>query len=91
MQEWADEVLFACFRVKTRKVKEKFNRTRTQGISDGQRILRTTERPSHKAKNRLGLPEEIPLEWAAYAKHFGGASTTPDDAVDDGGGEDGRD
>jgi len=91
VQEWADEVLFACFRVKTRKVKEKFNRTRTQGISDGQRILRTTERPSHKAKNRLGLPEEIPLEWAAYAKHFGGASTTPDDAVDDGGGEDGRD
>ena len=77
VQEWCDEVLFASFRVSTRTVTEKFNRKRTQGVSSGERILRTTERASHKAKNRLGLPEELPLDWSAYARHFDDRARDP--------------
>ena len=41
-----------------------------QGIGSGERILRTTERPSHLAKNRLALPDELPLSWPEFAKHI---------------------
>jgi len=33
-------------------------------------VLRTTERPAHLAKNRLRLPDELPLSWAEFAKHL---------------------
>lgn len=75
IQEWSDEVLFACFKVFTKQTDEGFDRKRTQGISTGERILRTTERPSHIAKNRLGLPDELPLDWEAYAQYFNTNST----------------
>lgn len=67
VQEWADEVLFATYKVHTKTTKEGFDRTRVQGIGTGERIIRTTERPAHVAKNRLGLPEEIPLDYRIYA------------------------
>ena len=70
VQEWADEVLFASFKVHTKQTSEGFDRKRVQGIGSGQRIVRTEERPSHVAKNRLGLPEELPLSWEAYASHI---------------------
>ncbi len=67
VQEWADEVLFAAWRVHTKSTLERFDRRRIQGIGTGMRVLRTTERPSHVAKNRLGLPEEIALDYAVFA------------------------
>jgi hypothetical protein len=68
VQEWCDEVLFATYRVHTKKTDEGFDRKRTQGIGSGERIVYTTERPAHLAKNRLNLPEELPLVWSEYAK-----------------------
>lgn len=70
VQEWCDEVLFASYRVHTRTTDEGFNRHRTQAIGSGERVLRTTERPAHAAKNRLGLPDELPLQWSAFATHL---------------------
>lgn len=72
VQEWCDEVLFANFKVYTKQTDEGFNRKRTHGIGTGERILRTVERPAHVAKNRLNLPEEMPLDWSAYARHLNG-------------------
>lgn len=69
IQEWADEVLFANYKVYTRDVEEGFNRTRTLGIGQGDRVIYTTERPGHLAKNRLSLPDEIPLAFASYWEH----------------------
>ena len=43
---------------------------KTKGVGTGERVLRTTERPAHMAKNRLNLPDELPLDWRAYAEHF---------------------
>lgn len=67
VQEWCDEVLFATYRIHTKTTNEGFDRKRVQGIGTGERIIRTTERPAHVAKNRLNLPDEIPLDYGIYA------------------------
>jgi hypothetical protein len=72
VQEWCDEVLFATYRVHTRTATEGFDRKRVQAIGTGERILRTTERPAHVAKNRLALPDEIPLDHRVYAAYARG-------------------
>ncbi|MFN7560008.1 MAG: AAA family ATPase, partial [bacterium] len=66
VQEWADEVLFATYKVHTVKVAEGFNQAKHNGIGTGERIIRTVERPAHVAKNRLGLPDELPLDYRVY-------------------------
>jgi hypothetical protein len=68
--EWSDEVLFATYKVFTKATEEGFNQKRVQGLGTGERVLRTTERPSHLAKNRLNLPDELPLAWSAFAQHL---------------------
>ena len=70
VQEWCDEVFFASYKVYTKQTEEGFNRKRAQGIGTGERIIRTQERPAHVAKNRLNLPEELPLDWNAYAQYL---------------------
>ena len=78
VQEWCDEVLFATYRVHTKATDEGFNRKRVVGLGSGERVLRTTERPAHLAKNRLGLPEEIPLDHRVYAAYVRGESPDPE-------------
>jgi hypothetical protein len=72
VQEWCDEVLFASYRVLTRKVDEAFGQQKHRGLGTGERVIRTTERPSHIAKNRLDLPDEIPLDYRVYASFVRG-------------------
>lgn len=67
VQEWCDEVLFATYKVHTKTTNEGFDRKRVQGIGTGERIIRTSERPAHVAKNRLSLPEEFALDYRLYA------------------------
>ena len=68
LQEWCDEVLFATCKVYTKVTDEGFNRKKAKGIGTGERIIRTTERPAHVAKNRLNLSDELPLDWNTYSK-----------------------
>lgn len=70
LQEWCDEVLFANYKVYTKTAEEGFGRTSTKGIGGSERILRTQEKPFCQAKNRLDMPEEIPLSWPKYAEFF---------------------
>jgi len=72
VQEWADEVLFATYKVLTVKVDEGFNKAKHNGVGTGERIIRTVERPAHVAKNRLNLPEELPLDYRVFAAHVAG-------------------
>lgn len=72
VQEWSDDVLFATYRVHTRKVDEQFGQVKRRGVGTGERIIRTTERPAHVAKNRLNLPDEIPLDYRVYAAFMRG-------------------
>lgn len=75
VQEWCDEVLFATYKVYTKVTDEGFNRKKAKGMGSGERVIRTTERPAHLAKNRLNLPDELPLDWNAYAQYIPALST----------------
>lgn len=71
VQEWCDDVLFARYKVLTRKSGEGF-REKNRGIGSGERVILTTERPSHVAKNRANLPDEMSLDWREYEDHVAG-------------------
>jgi len=66
VQEWADEVLFAGYKVFVKTSEEGYGKERNRGIGSADRVLFTTEKPSHIAKNRLSLPDELPLSFDAY-------------------------
>jgi len=72
LQEWADEVLFATYKTYTRQQDEGFGRKRTIGVGGDERVLRTVERPGYLAKNRLGLPDELPLDFEVYKQYLPG-------------------
>jgi hypothetical protein len=74
LQEWCDEVLFASYRVYTRKEEQGYGKERTLASGASERYLRCVETPAALAKNRLNMPGEIEFSWAAYAQHITGVS-----------------
>lgn len=70
IQEWCDEVLFASFRVFTRTEDQGFGKERTLAMGGKERYIRTNESAAAVAKNRLRLPDELPMTWAAYAQYL---------------------
>lgn len=62
--EWADFILFAKNKVYT-STEEVGLKKRNIG-SDGGRIILTAKNPSFSGGGRVELPEELPLEWAAF-------------------------
>ncbi|MFQ6793814.1 MAG: ATP-binding protein [Thomasclavelia sp.] len=66
-KEWADMVLFANYKTFSVAVDEKGKKHKAQG---GQRVMYTTHHPCWDAKNRYGLPEELPLDYSAIAHIF---------------------
>lgn len=72
VKEWADMVLFANYKtiaVASDKDGKKF---KAQG---GKRVMYTSHHPCWDAKNRDGLPEEMPFEYAGIAHLFALAET----------------
>lgn len=67
LQEHSDIVLFANYRISTVKSDVGFNKKVTRALGSGERVLYTAERPAFLAKNRYGLPDVLPLSWAAFA------------------------
>ena len=74
LQEWCDEVLFACFRIFTRTEDQGFGKERKIAIGGKERLIKTSESASVIAKNRLKLPDELPLTWAALAEFLPSAN-----------------
>lgn len=69
--DWADDIFFANYEVYVREVNEGTAKNpKVKGIAtgNGARMLYTTERPGWQAKNRLGLPDEIPMDFETYWK-----------------------
>ena len=62
-REFVDTVLFANYETFARK--EKGN-MKSKAEGDGARVVHTERRPAFDAKNRLGLPFQMPLSWDAY-------------------------
>ena len=67
VQEHVDAVLFANYRVSTIKTDVGFKKQVVRGVSGGDRLLHTIERPAFLAKNRFDLPESLTLDWAKLA------------------------
>lgn len=67
VQESVDCILFAKHKTITKTEDLGFKKTRTRGISTGVRVVCTVETASYIAKNRYGLPDELPLDWQAFA------------------------
>ena len=65
LMEWCDVVAFASQRVIVQSTDVGFDKKAKRGITTGERLLWTQERPAFAAKNRYSLPESMPLEWAA--------------------------
>ena len=67
VKEWADMVLFANY--KTLVMTAKNGKKKAQG---GERVMYTNHRPAWDAKNRHGLPDELPFIFAEIAHIFAG-------------------
>lgn len=73
--EYSDIVLFANYQVTVIKEDKHFNKERKRAVGSDERFLYTQERPAYKAKNRYGLPDEIPFDkegqyWATIAQYI---------------------
>lgn len=69
VKEWADMVLFAnyeTFAVQTDDQGKKFK------AQSGTRVLYTSHHPCWDAKNRCGLPDKLPFDYAQIAHCIGG-------------------
>lgn len=60
VKEWADMVLFANYKTMSVSTDEKGKKHKAQG---GRRVMYTSHHPCWDAKNRYGLPEEVPFEY----------------------------
>lgn len=65
IKEWCDMLLFANY--KTTVVASGSGSKKATG---GQRVMYTTHMPAWDAKNRLGLPDELPFEYDAIKDKF---------------------
>lgn len=62
LKEWADMVLFANYKTWSVATDDKGKKRKAQG---GARVMYTAHNPCWDAKNRYGLPEEVPFEYAS--------------------------
>ena len=67
VKEWADLVLFANYKVISVAADKDGKKHKAQV---GKRIMYTSHHPCWDAKNRYGLPEEIPMDYAAIQHIF---------------------
>ena len=65
-------MLFANYRTVVKKSEVGFNKEVARGITTGERLLYTTEKPAYQAKNRYGLADSLPLSWDALSNAIAG-------------------
>jgi hypothetical protein len=68
VQEHSDIVLFANYRVNTINADVGMNKKKARAVGAGERLVFTEERPAFVAKNRYGMPGELPMDWSEIAK-----------------------
>lgn len=67
VKEWADIVLFLNYKTFSVAIDDKGKKHKAQG---GTRTMYTTHHPAWDAKNRQGLPDELPLDYSRIAHIF---------------------
>lgn len=68
VEEWAEVVLFANYKVFVTKEDAGFGKEKGKAVGKGDRVIYTQERPPFRAKNRYNLPAELPMNYAAFAR-----------------------
>ena len=68
--EWVDAVLFANKKFRVSKDGNDRAVATPIGADGGERVIRTVGSPACIAKNRFGLPGEIPLSWTAFINAY---------------------
>ena len=66
--EWCDEVLFLRYRTHTLTKDEGFGVKRAVAVGGKERFMCCTKSAAHEAKNRLGMPDEMPPVFESIAK-----------------------
>lgn len=66
-KEWADMILFCNYKIMVVATDKDGKKGKGQG---GQRTMYTSTRPAFVAKNRYGLPDELPMDFAQIAPIF---------------------
>lgn len=74
VKEWADMVLFANYKTYVVATDDKGKKHKAQG---GSRVIYTSHHPCWDAKNRHGLPNEIPMDYSAIAHCIPDSTATP--------------
>lgn len=72
VKEWADMLLFANYKTISVAVDDKSKKHKAQG---GRRVMYTAHHPCWDAKNRYGLPDEVPFEYSSIAHIIGNIET----------------
>lgn len=72
VREWADAVLFANYRTIVKTTEVGFKKEVSRGVTNGERLLYTSEKPAYMAKNRYALPDSLPLSWEALSAAIAG-------------------
>ena len=70
LKEWCDMLLFLNYKTIVVNVDGNGAAKGKNKAQGGQRVMYTTHTPSWDAKNRHGLPEELPMDYGAIAAHF---------------------
>lgn len=76
VKEWSDMVLFANY-----KTVVMTSETKKKKATGGARVLYTQHHPAWDAKNRHGLPDEMPLDYAGIAHIFNSVTATENDNI----------
>ena len=73
IREWCDMLLFVNYQTVVEKAGSSPNAKNK--ASGGRRVMYTTHHPCWDAKNRFGLPDEVPFEYASIAACIPGCNT----------------
>ena len=68
IKEWADMLLFANYKTFSIAVDDKGQKRKAQG---GERVMYTSHHACWDAKNRYGLPEQVPFSYSSIAHIIG--------------------
>lgn len=75
LREWCDMLLFANYKTVVEKAGSSPNAKNK--ASGGRRVMYTTHHPCWDAKNRFGLPDEMPFDYAGIAACIHGTTSAP--------------
>ncbi len=73
LKEWPYAVLFANYEIYATTAK---GEKKAKGVGTGARIVKTEKRPAFDAKNRYGLPFEMPLSFGEFFDYASGTSVS---------------